>query len=799
MTPTKATLDRWKPEQLKIAGIGALATTIITESDAADRLYDLPKAEWSGDARTAATERAGQESAWAKRVAAKVSALDKALSKAGAAIGPTLTAVDNALHLASSKHFTLVSEHDPSWKMHYNPPADDDSTPEEIAQKEHEWASYVKVRADAAHAMCQTHAAKITAAVTALGSLTPAVLGLSAQDGRRDADMSKDGWTPAELRQVGEDLKAAGLTDEQIKTLLDGGTVTDMPVGAQEYLHQFFGNLDENGVLALKDKFDAMGTPEGKAWSESLGKGFLALSNEKVGFSDGENNMVAGGFGSLPAWAQQWATARDSQTNPLPFRNTMRMAALLDNTSGMQPGEQFGSELIRKTADLAARSDPKDGVTVPEFGFGGMTPDESRSHYEGTMEQLLGVGARNHEASTAILTGHFADGGALPDGYDRDHTLSMLGRHEWRDNGTGIGHLVEWIGEDGNSSDPTKSALADRAFSGMFDYATTTKNIHGDNNFANLMNINHDRDSVGQINPEFADALRKAAHPYLNYLANPDAHNDITGHKGLDLADHDSTNDFRARGIRLFALIASDDAPPGCSLDNPDGGPNTATKLAADILEQTNKNAAQAAHDSGFARALGDTSGELRELGRGGIYGAQFDHEIDTKEAVDAANSATKNTQQTIDSASALVSILPFGGAASGVADAASPWLLNDVPKGDVPFNIGSGSDIFGSTDEAKQSLSSAYSVLQGSNPARDHPEWYSHGQLKPIDQLLRESEGDASQLNQAITEHLKRIHQIEPLEQYEKGRDDARTNDDLQYNPTTPDAYEDWIRDGLR
>jgi len=249
-----------------------------------------------------------------------------------------------------------------------------------------------------------------------------------------------------------------------------------------------------------------------------------------------------------------------------------------------------------------------------------------------------------------------------------------------------------------------------------------------------------------------------------------------------------------------MTLIASDDAPNGgCSPDNPDGV-NTATQLSADILEQVNRNAQFAAGHDPLARALGFTSGELRELGRGGVYGAQFDHSLDIGDAVDAANEATERSKSILDSGSAIVGLIPGGSIVSGGIDAVTPWIP-PTKAGDIPFHIPSGSEVFGSDNEAKQSLSSAYSVLQGSGLHGGDPDWYDHGRLKPIEQLLRESGGDASQLHQAIDEYLRRANPDRQLtlNHYDSGRDDARTTDDAQHDPTERDTYRDWIRDGSR
>ncbi|ASR02105.1 hypothetical protein [Gordonia rubripertincta] len=733
---TKAIMDSWKPWDLPQEHLSGLADTLLNDSVAAESIVDgMPTPSWNGASRSAANARASDQSAWSKKVAANVDNLKTALDNAAAEIDSGKTAVNGALLGASMQRCILVSESDPSWTMRYVPKEDDDLTPEQMAEKARQMTSFVKQKADELAASAADHAALIKTAIANVDTIAPPGLTLSAQDGRRHALMAEDGWTDEEAAAAGRSLRAAGLTDDQINRLLNGEKLTDVPRGMQEYLHMFYGNLDADELFSLKSKFDGMHTPTGDSWSRALGQGLVTLSNENVG-----NNT---GYEYLPGWVQDWVENRASDGAPLRYQD-VPLAGLLGNSGGVPPGEKFGTELIRRSSAGASRDIGGEGQR-PEVAYGAFDtePDELKRIYESTIRQFLEVGTRNHESAAAILTGEYADGTKLAE-YERDQTVSHLMGHDWSDHGDTAGNLVDWIHDYGGSTDPDKVKIADRAFSGLWDYATSTD---GDNNFKQLMNTNSDGDAAGKINPLLADALRQASLPYLNYLGNPEGTPAMHGHPGLELTDFQDKHAFEARATRLFALIASDDSPNGAISDaNPDGL-NTATQLYRDILEQTNKNSVWVISHPELAQSLGSTSAELLERGRAGIYGAQFDLAVDENEKATSSQAAESQTEKILSSASYLLSVTPHGTAASVGIGAAAPWLITSDPAGDVPFRPPSGDEAFGSADPTRVRLSSTYTMFANSG-VEGPEEWYgADGNLKSVEAILEQSDGDASQL----------------------------------------------------
>lgn len=756
---TKRVIDSWRPLDLTQVSVKLLVDAIRSNSVAAAQTVDgLPLSSWRGLSRSAANARANDQYEWAKKVSAAIEDLETALKKAGKEIYSYREVVSGALFAASLQRCYLVSDDDPAWTMKYRPGSggeDENLTPAQIAERERSNAGFVKSKADELYAVVSDHASAISVAISAIATAAPAKLTLSAQDGRRDALLGEDGWTDSEAEFVGNNLRAAGLTEDQIRRLLDGEKLSDVPQGAQEYLHMFFKNLSGDQLLNLDDKFKDMGTPQGDAWSSAIGRGILTLSNENVGRNSG--------YEYLPSWLREWArdpssgSAKDAPTS-------VWMARLLnDGTGGMPAGERFGADLQRKSATISARNG--DGTRYPDAAF--IDPrnpeqwdpnnrDASLARYHNTIEKLFDVGARNHLSSAAVLSGEYTDGTALSN-YDRDETLRRLFTYEWTDDGESVGKLMDWVGEYGRSDDPSKVELADRAFKGLFDYTTTTESSDGDNNFAALMDANRNDDAIGKINPELADALRRAAKPYLNILAGgiPSEH----GHPGLSFDYHD--DEKQARAARLFTLIASDNTFVEPSEADPNGEVGAGARLYRDILEQSIANGARAGAGSmkiefNDTHALAELSENLQALGRAGLHGAEFDLQGDHSQAAQDRNAADTRIRNIVSSASAAATAIPnpYWVAAGAAGTALTPWLLPPEPTGELPVNLN-----YPVESSTEHKLHFYYGVLAGSElpPISDRENWYGEdGELKPLPTILAEHNGNTGQIYSDITRHLR-------------------------------------------
>lgn len=233
--PTKAQLDSWRPGELEFPDLATLNhLTEIYSQFGYERVRDIPEFQWDGLCRRAAEHRAGQQYSWGTRVARRIGAVDSALSDASKALTHQLRTVNSALMQAIGDRCSVVDDNDPTWPMRYSKPKDNTLTDEQIATLEQEWSQHMRTTAAEVMNVCRDHARAITDALSDLATATPPKLSLSGQDGRRDALAGRDGWTRDEALRVAQNLKIAGLTDEQIRTLLNGGKLTDVPRGVIE-------------------------------------------------------------------------------------------------------------------------------------------------------------------------------------------------------------------------------------------------------------------------------------------------------------------------------------------------------------------------------------------------------------------------------------------------------------------------------------------------------------------------------------------------------------------------------------
>ncbi|NDK90548.1 hypothetical protein GYA93_13300 [Gordonia desulfuricans] len=795
-TLTKAIMDEWRPWDLPRPELAALAKAIVENSTAAERCVDqIPATSWSGAARTAADTRAREQRMWAKAVAGRIQDLQTALTEAAEAISASKAVVNDALMTAAFQGFLPVGSNDPTWTMRYARRGTEPRTPARKAAEEREWTDFVKAKADDLAGTAAEHADRIRGAVHAVHTVAPPELTLSAQDGRRHALMAEGGWTPAEVAAIGRSLLAAGLTSMQIEKLRNGEQLTDVPLGVQQYLHMFYGNLGPAELFALHTAMTGLDDPSRHSWSSALGQGLLVLSNENVGTNTG--------FEYLPQWARTWAENRNSNESARVKTVDIPLMRLLRSTHGVPPGERLGVELIRKAAGGASRgADSGLMYTATIYTEDDLGPEIADRTYQFTISSLLEVGARNHEASAAFLSGHYADGTALPH-FDRDQMTTWLYAHEWDDDGRTVGGLVGWIGDAAASGDPGQVALANRAFTGLLDHATTTT---GGNTFDTLMNANPDRDAIGKINPLLADALLDATLPYLNVLAGSTAGGDTVPHLDPTLLDPSNgghsygTDEVQRRAARLFTLIAS---------DNVDGVPQTraGAELYRAVLQQIELNGAAAAHNPADARGLGDFSTNLRYLAQMGLYGAEYDLQLDENNRVDAQNETNLKVKNLMTSVSAGLTAVPHPVAiAAGAAGTAiTPWVLSPETADDVPLSLGKG--LIDGDSPVDNEILLTYGALaqilredqiHGSGPL------YHNGSLKSLDDLLSGTTSTRQNLLMDMETALREIVADDPdvnrkyiVDNLQAGVGTGGRNGSFHFDPNNPENYERLILRG--
>ena len=368
------------------------------------------------------------------------------------------------------------------------------------------------------------------------------------KDGKRLAELLKlamknGGKLPRELELELANLRA--VADHAVWLQLNGGKLTKDELA---YLKAFYDGIGgeakvvtENGVNKLVrtgalfnlDKWFADGkfTDDQKhSIRYALGGGLLALSDEGIG----------GGFGMLPedvrremgtevpkyllkepgAVQDQWAAGLGLLAPVLSAANP-----------NMHAGKQFSADMILRSADYAMSLDPKQRDVLQDF---------------------LGVGVRNKEASAAVLHGEYKHsdyGKNTP-----EYVLRQLFSSNWSDKGQTASHLIDWIDEDMGSKDAATRKLAYQAGYDAFTTMTSIKdNGFGDSAFKHFLNrVDGHKGFLGVENPYVAQALGDIIAPrLLDTFA--------TGTDGVANGLHgDRMTLDEATRIRVFELAMTD-------------------------------------------------------------------------------------------------------------------------------------------------------------------------------------------------------------------------------------------------
>ena len=292
----------------------------------------------------------------------------------------------------------------------------------------------------------------------------------------------------------------------------------------------------------------------------------------------------------------------------------------------------------------------------------------------------------------------------------------------------------------------------------------------------------------------------EASLPYLNILAGGDS--EVYGHPAFDPAGDSA--DVQRRTARLFTLIASDNTYGTPTAENPDGT-GAGADLYRDILEQTIRNGAVAGNDfeadPDKARSLARISATLRELGQAGLYGAEYDLQLDENVSTDEENATGSKVRNIVSSASAGLTAVPHPAAiAAGAAGtAAAPWLLPAESAGDIPFRPPTGTTDGGDYDTATHDeirlTYGALSALDGIPDIEGKSEaWYdSNGDLKPLSVILSEYKGDPDTLLSSMERALPDDLTASLRAGNGTGKNQGRRN----FDPTDPDNYDDMILNG--
>ncbi|NDZ97672.1 hypothetical protein G3I13_21200 [Streptomyces sp. SID6673] len=755
-TPARSDVDMWRPHQMLpvAASLRAVAGSLEAKSGPIRNavVSDIDRVTgWVGHSRASADDRAEAEKKWLTNLSDNFEDVATAIEQGCANIANQKTALDALQNGALDAGYVLGSTGDTSWTLKRT---EGEEEKDGDAAAMESWRARLVAQANEVFHAVQGAASSLQSELGQLTTLTPASLALNGTMGTRDAGMAKDGYTPEELRSIGQHLKDAQLTPEQIKALLDGKTA-DVPPGVVSYLRNLFGGLSPKDALALRYGLDAGDPAAGTAFANGLN----TLGNEKV-----SGGGTSGGYDELPGWmkdivGERIPGDRGSDEFANYFARSFALGQLF-NGATTQPGTKLGTQLELKSADLAefARSNPQYQTTMSDLlvqhsmwgEANGLAdpahPDVSdnpaaafKDRYDDTMRSLLNAGALNHESSTAILTGHGGADVGLPAGYDSNRTLQSLYGFHWEDRGTTVGHLTDWIDDyAGDQGNGYRAGLSADAFRGMYDFNTDPKN------FTFLMDMDGTHSgSLGDVNPELAKSLEEATRPYLNVLGggNPVDHgfgDEATGHllhlggEGPEIAnDREMQDQVR----RLFGVISS--------------GDDAQASLIRDIGIQQAHNAEHVPlalnEGRGFAGDLAARNGWLQSLLRDGVMADQLDdwHDKNPGNDIDddTVNNLKSNTKDIVTKGLDAVPVV--GGALSLGAGIGIDWA--SLPQheagdsGNIPTHVSVNDTLL----EQHWSTWAATHPRPTGDIEMDRALFSSDGSLKSLDVVLDQNNPD--------------------------------------------------------
>ncbi|WP_040815971.1 TPR repeat region-containing protein [Nocardia concava] len=572
--PSRKEVEGWKPEKLS-QWAGELDAKTTSYEDQLDRsLTQFQGTDWQGKAYLAAYDRFAEERAEGRKLSQEIRDISAALRTADSRLSDErrilLGRVSDAEHDGECPVGLTV---DDGWKVHANPYTASDYTDQD-KKKIKERIDHHQGLIDTAKSALMTAVGEVIAGITnaanevqirgdqlGKGIDTPALTSVDpAELGRKDgADVADGKLADDKITQLADRLAGMGLPPDQLEILAKGGQIT-VPQSTMDYLSGFYDKAGRDGLWKLSESLQANGSPQALQLRQELVNNMMTLSNENV-VTRGPDGQVAdrGGWNKLNSEVREmigtrpnFAGAPNSNTRDLPddYRAVLfgkgpidDRHALFDYTEDMAkfgrflnsgdpsyiPGQRMGVELERQAAHQAWIADH--GGYAP---YGDVNLEESDwvRNTNRSAQDFLSVGARNHEASYAMLTGHGSDelfGKGVPgqsfSQYDPQMATTLF-QHKWDDGGAAVGKMVDWIGSDshdlGPDGKPTLQALHAREsltrLPGILAPLEAAQDPahHGDQPLLNRSGGALDADKFGKTaqsfaaNPELARALGHA-------------------------------------------------------------------------------------------------------------------------------------------------------------------------------------------------------------------------------------------------------------------------------------------------
>ncbi|MGW4333565.1 TPR repeat region-containing protein [Rhodococcus koreensis] len=393
---------------------------------------------------------------------------------------------------------------------------------------------------------------------------------------------------PQDVRdRVAREIAAAGLTPAQVKTLADGGKVTDIPQGTMDFLQQFYTAAGKEGFLALSEQYSENGRTEA---ASALSNGLAVVSNYNVGSAAGDvggqshiPESLRGLFeGPVTSTGNLTKGAHDAPQQSMVVNNGHDLARFTQAFGLADPAVQQGSELsenlLSRAGEIASATNDKSLLIGDSFDHNVL----GRDGVDTLLQDMIGVGGRDHVAVHNILSGE-----GMPTCYNRDDVVMPLLQRDWAEGGEqNVAGMFDWIADDARPSDPSdpgemfRSQQAGESAFGLAQLLAAKD--------AELLDIPGMKgQAIGEVNPEITQALGTSLAPYIgNMVGVPEsftgtnAFSGESGHAHLRLeevprifsvidSNADAAGYFNAQALGVSAQLEQAWAVDGQTHQNP--------------------------------------------------------------------------------------------------------------------------------------------------------------------------------------------------------------------------------------
>ena len=557
MIPRRSQLHVWNPRDLTLAGEEIGRTAEDTRSRAEDvyrvvadlGLHD----DWRGPSQAAAEQRANTERTEFRRLAEDLEDLSTALVGGADRLGHARDYVATVIDKAATDGFAVSDD----WQIVSQPKTMSDAEAAEHADLMEYWRSQLDGALTELDNADRDMATAIRDALGAVAASAPASAGLSGHEGTELGELVARGGSdiPQDVRdRVAREIAAAGLTPEQVKTLADGGKVTDVPQGTMDFLQQFYTAAGKDGFLALSEQYSENGRTEA---ASALSNGLAVVSNYNVGSAAGDvggrshiPESLRGLFeGPVTSTGNLSKGANDSPQQSMVVNNGHDLARVTKAFGLADPAVQQGSELsenlLSRAGEIASATNDKSLLIGDSFDHNVLR----RDGVDTLLQDMVGVGGRDHAAVHNILSGE-----GMPTDYNRDDVVMPLLQRDWAEGGErNVAGMFDWIADDARPSDPSdlgemfRSQQAGESAFGLAQILAAKD--------AELLDIPGMKgQAIGEVNPEITQALGKVVAPYVAEMVG--APQDFTGNNGFS-GPPGSEGFGIDNASRLFSVIDS--------------------------------------------------------------------------------------------------------------------------------------------------------------------------------------------------------------------------------------------------